>query len=130
MHRLLKLLFEFFMVNGPKWRPRIYFQEKKHSENADNSTSATFNLDVRLWPFVKVKKAIVIRCRLLYCTLLPGIMSVRKSLLDMTISWICVSIWPSLETFNCDLHCLSFTLIIRYMSCCCLLYQEWSLYVK
>ena len=35
---------------------------KKHSENADTS-------------FVKVKKSDVIRCRLLYCTLVPGVMS-------------------------------------------------------
>ena len=39
---------------------------KKHSENADTSTSVTFDLDV------KVKLA----CHLLYCTFVPGMMSV------------------------------------------------------
>ena len=39
---------------------------KNHSENADTSTSVTFNLVVWPWPFV-------IRCRFLYCTLVPRI---------------------------------------------------------
>ena len=38
---------------------------KKHSENADNSTSVIFDLELWPWPSVKVKKAYVIRCRLL-----------------------------------------------------------------
>ena len=29
------------------------------------------------WPFAKVKKAFVIRCRLLYCTMVPGMMSMK-----------------------------------------------------
>ena len=43
-------------------------KNKKHSENTVTSTSVIFDLVVWLWPFVKVKKADVIRCRLLYCT--------------------------------------------------------------
>ena len=35
---------------------------KKHSENADTPTSATFDLVVWPWPFVKVKKADVAYC--------------------------------------------------------------------
>ena len=37
--------------------------------------SVTFDLDMWLWPYVKLKKAYVIRCRFLYCTLVPGMMS-------------------------------------------------------
>ena len=50
-------------------------QNKKHSQNADTSTSMTFDLVVWHWPFIKVKKADVIRCHLLHCTLVPGMMS-------------------------------------------------------
>ena len=48
---------------------------KKHSENANTSKSVTFDLEVWPLPFFKVKKADVIICCLLYCTLLPGMMS-------------------------------------------------------
>ena len=48
---------------------------RKYSENTETSTSVTFGLEVLLWPYIKVKKADVIRCRLLYCTLLPGMIS-------------------------------------------------------
>ena len=52
------------------------WSDKKHSENADISMSVTFDLEVWPLPFVKVKKADVIhKCCLLYCTLVPGIMS-------------------------------------------------------
>ena len=68
------------------------FKNKKHSENADTSTSVTFDLDV--WPlyYVKVKKAYVIRCCVLYCPLVPDMMTCRcNSLRDMTI---CSFLWP------------------------------------
>ena len=51
-------------------------KNKKHSDNADTSMSVTFGFAVWLWPFVKDKKADVIRCHLLYCTLVPGMMSI------------------------------------------------------
>ena len=75
---------------------------KRHSENADTSTSVTVDLDVWPWPYFnfKVKKAYVIRCRLLYCALVPGTMSLNV---------IVCEIWPLVHfllplTFACDLH--------------------------
>ena len=70
----------------------------KHSENADTSTSVSFDLVVWHWPFIKVKKADVIRCRLLYCTLIPGMMSM--GLLLYVISPFVYFIWPSTVTFS------------------------------
>ena len=76
-------------------------KNKKHSENADTSTSETFDLDVWPWPYFKVKKAYIIRCRLLYCTLVPGMTDVCEynSLRDMTINSFFVTfdlhLWPS-----------------------------------
>ena len=60
----------------------------------------TFDLDLLSSPLGKVKKASVIRCRLLYCTLVQGMMSV---------SVIVCEIWPLLHfwlplTFAYDLH--------------------------
>ena len=71
---------------------------KKHSEKADTSTSVTFDLE--LWPWLMVKNAYVIRCRLLYCTLVPGMMYVSVKVCE---------IWPQFNflfplTFACDLH--------------------------
>ena len=91
-------------------------KNKKHSKNADTSTSLTFDLVVWPWPFVKVKKADVIRCRLLYCTLVPGMMSV---------SVIICEIWPLVHF--CDLWPSPVTFIVRqghfhfYHQCCCVL---------
>ena len=77
----------------------------------------TFDLVVWHWLFVKVKKADVIRCRLLYCTLLPGIMSM--DLLLCEISPFVYSMWPL--TFTCDLHRLSRSLSFLIIICilCC-----------
>ena len=49
-------------VTPPQFRGSV--KNKKHSENEDTSTSVTFNLDVWFWPYLKVKKAYVMRCRL------------------------------------------------------------------
>ena len=75
---------------------------KQHSENTDTSMSVTFDLVV--WPFVKVKKADVIRCRLLYCTLVPGMMSMYLILYE--ISPFVYFMW------NCDLKLLSRSLAL------------------
>ena len=63
----------------------------------------------RLWPLtlsfdfdlkVKVKNAYVIRCRLLYCTLVPGMMSMSVLVCEI---WPLVHVlWPL--TFACVLH--------------------------
>ena len=47
-------------------------KRKKHSDNADTSTFVTFDRELWPWPLVKVKNADDIRCRFLYCTLVPG----------------------------------------------------------
>ena len=96
--------------------------DKKHSENADTSTSVTFDLELWPWPSVKVKKVYVIRYRLLYCTLVPGIMSV---------SVIVCEIWPLVHFFMpFDLRLwpsstvkVTFICIIRWIwtLCCCVL---------
>ena len=67
------------------------------------SYSVTFDLAVWLWPYVKVKNVNVIKCCLLYCTLVPGL---------MTVSIILCEIIPLVHflwhlTFTCDLHRLS-----------------------
>ena len=64
---------------------------KKHSENADTSTSVTSDLDVWPWP---CQNAYIIRCRLLYCTLVPGMVSVSE---------IVCKIWPLRLVHFCDL---------------------------
>ena len=51
-------------------------KDKKHSENADTYTS---------WDVIKVKKAYVIMCFLMYCILVRGMMSVDE---------IFYEIWP------------------------------------
>ena len=64
--------------------------------------SVTFDLVVWPWPFVKVKKADVIRCRLLYCTLVPGMMSIGIFIITLWDITIClfyvtfdIHLWPS-----------------------------------
>ena len=89
---------------------------KKHLENEDTSTSVTFDLDVWPWPYFKVKKAYIIRCCLLYCALVPGMMSVNII--------VCKTIHSFFVTF--DLHLwpsayvkVTFTLISRCTLCSC-----------
>ena len=83
--------------------PEKIRKNKNCSENADTSTSMTFDLDVWPWPYSKVKKAYVIRCRLLYCTLVPGMMSVSVIVCD--ICTLVHFLWPL--TFACDLQLTS-----------------------
>ena len=71
---------------------------KKHLENADTSTSVTFDLDMWPWPYFKVKKAYVIRCHLLYCTLVPGMMSVSVLVCDIWLLVHFCDLWPSSVT--------------------------------
>ena len=99
---------------------------KKHSENTDTSTPVTFDLVVCPWPFAKVKKADVIRCRLLYCTLVSGMMSMGLLLYDISI-FVCF-MWHF--TFTCDLQLLSrslalYSLYLFYVVEC--LYKKWIL---
>ena len=74
-------------------------ENKKHSENADTFTSVTFDLDVWPWLYVKVKKADVIRYRLLYCTLVPGIMSMRVMICEIKPFVHFCDLWNSSLTF-------------------------------
>ena len=67
---------EGYQDNKIKEKTKEKIWNKKHSENADTSTSVTFDIDVWRCPYVKVKKAYVIICCLLYCTLVSGMMSV------------------------------------------------------
>ena len=79
------------------------FRERRHLHICD--------LVVWPWPFVKVKKANVIRCLLLYFTLVPGMRS--TGLLLYEISPFVYFIWPL--TFTCDLHRLSRSLSRSYI---------------
>ena len=90
------------------------YANKKHSENADTSTSVTSDLVVWPWPIVKVKKTDVNICRLLYCTLVPCMMSMGLTLYE--ISSCVYFMWPL--TFTCDLQLLSRSLDL---SCRCTL---------
>ena len=82
--------------------------------------SVTFDLELWPWPYVKVKKTYVIKCRLLYCTLVPGMMSV---------SVIVCEIWPIVHIYMAfDLRLwpsssvkVTFIFIIRWMLYCCVL---------
>ena len=81
--------------------------------------SVTFDLVVWPWPFVKFKKADVIGCRLLYCTLVPGMMSM--GLLPYKIHHITICLFYL--TFDLHLWPLAFvkvtyTLIIICILCC------------
>ena len=95
-----------------------YIGNKKHSENAGTSMSVTFDLEMRPWPFIKCKKADVIRRRLLYCTLVPGMMSTDKfiTLRDITICLLYLTfdlhLWPSAFAK------VTYTLIIICILCC------------
>ena len=95
-------------------------KNKKHAENADTSTSVTFDFVVWPWPFVKVKKADVIRCHLLYGYLIPGMMSMGFiALRDITICLFYVTfdlhLWPSSSVK------VTFIFIIRWTLYCCVL---------
>ena len=78
------------------------FKERRHLHVCD------------LWPwgvtltFHKIKKADVIRCRFLYCTLEPGMMSMDIMFYD--ISLFVYFMWPL--TFTSDLQLLSRSLAV------------------
>ena len=78
-------------------------KDKKHSENADTSMSVTFDLYVWPWPYFKVKNTYVIRCRFLYCTLVPGMVSMN--IIANEIWSLIHFLWPL--TFTCDLQLMS-----------------------
>ena len=73
---------------------------KKYSENADTSTFINLNLELWLRLSVKLKKAYVITCRclLVYCSLVPDMMSV-----GVIVYEICSFFF----TFSCDFQRLS-----------------------
>ena len=80
-------------------------KNKKHSENADTSTSVTFDLDVWPWPYFKYKKVYVIRCRLLYCALVPGMITVLVIVCEIWQLIHFCDLWPSPVTFSlCQGH--------------------------
>ena len=104
-----------------------YKCNKNHSENADITTSVTFDLDV--WLYVKVKNNYVIICRFLYCTLVP------------CLSVIVFEIWPIVHFFVTFDHRLwpssfvkvTFTLFIRwtffvvYLFICSIEFEIWTI---
>ena len=71
---------------------KLKSHNKKHSENAD---TCTLDLVAWPWPFVKVKKADVIRCRFFYGTLVPGMMSMGLILYEVSHLLISCDLWPS-----------------------------------
>ena len=78
---------------------------KKNSENANTSRPVTFHLDVWPWPYYKVKKVYVIRCRFLLCALVPGMISVNVIVCEiLPLIHFCV-LWPTPMTFSlCQGH--------------------------
>ena len=78
---------------------KTWRNNKKHPENADTSTSVTFDLDVWIWPYLKVKKAYVIRFSLLYYTFEPGMMSVSVIVCKIKAIVHFCDLWPSSVTF-------------------------------
>ena len=63
------------------------------------------------WPYVKVKKGYIIRCRLMYCTLVSGMLSMSVSVYKT----FGLHLWPSVSVK------VTFTLIVRCILCCCIL---------
>ena len=78
------------------------------SENADTYWSVTLDLDVWPWSYFKAKKAYVIRCRLLYCALVPGMMSMGLILYE--ISSLVYFMWHLTFTYDLQLLSRSFAL--------------------
>ena len=67
----------------------------QHSENTNTFTSMTFDLLVWPWLCVKVKEAYVIRCCVLYCTLVRERISVGVKVNE---------IWPFVNFVTFDLY--------------------------
>ena len=99
-------LYEQFLHVVSLWKEKM--KNEKLPENAHTSTSVTFDLVVWPWPFVKVKRADVIRCLLLYCTLVTGMMS-RGSMLYKISSFV-YFMWHL--SFACALQHLSRSLAL------------------
>ena len=75
--------------------------------------------DLVVWPYYKVKKDYVIRCCLLYCTLVPGMMSVSVILYEIWPFVRFCDLWPSPVTFSIyqgHLHSIT----NRFTKCCML----------
>ena len=71
----------------------------------------------RLWPFVKVKKADVIRCTLIIALhLIVPYVYVFNTLRDITIFFILCDLWPSPVTFS--FVKVAWSLVIRWTLCC------------
>ena len=73
---------------------------EKHSEKADTSTYLIFDLYVWPWLYVKVKKAYIIRCRLLYCIIVPYMLFVSVIVCEMWQLVHFCEFWPSSVTFS------------------------------
>ena len=97
---ILLFFFQSKQLDKKRKKKLNKYQNKKHSENADTSTSVTFDLVVWPWPFVKVKKADVIRCAIIVLHLstrydVYGFNTLRDitiCLFDLTIDF---HLWPS-----------------------------------
>ena len=82
-----------------------------------------------IWPNFKVKKAYVIGCCLLYCALVPGIMSMNIIVCEI---WPLIHfLWPL--TFTCNLELMSMSLKLQSVNVPYVVvhyYQVWSFYVQ
>ena len=110
------------LVNNRKYIKQEAFRERRHLHVCDLGPCGL----VWPWPFVKVKKDYVIRCRLLFCTVVLGMMSMGLILYE--ILQFVYLMWHL--TITCDLQPLSRTLDllsldVHYIVEC--LYQNWSL---
>ena len=77
-------------VKKKKKKKKKAFRECRHLH--------VFDLDVWPWPYFKIKKAYFIRCHLLYCAFVLGMISVNVIVCEM---WPIIHfLWPL--TFTCD----------------------------
>ena len=89
-------------------KKEMNYKDKRHSENTDTSCDlspcgvTTFRQAQESW------------CHLLYCTLLPGMISM--DLLLYKISTFVYFMWPL--TFTCDLQLLSMSLAFMLLNVC------------
>ena len=97
---------EWRWKDGKEERYKIV--ERINKKHSDTSMSVTFDLVVWPWSFIKVKKADIIRRHLLYCILVPDIMSIGLILYEISPF---VYLMGSL-TFTCDLQLLSRSLAL------------------
>ena len=77
---------------------KVHFEKKPFKDEQEAFRERRHLHVCDLWPWV-VKKAYVIRCRLLYCTLVPGMMSVNVIVSEIwPLVYFC-DLWPSPVTF-------------------------------